>query len=86
MNSFYKYCDALVTFPDPKHGPRVDTVVVGDERLTRQECMERWTKRCRVGSQCDAPTQEGAGSDKSSSAARSEPDELVSVVDTNTTD
>lgn len=69
MSSFFRYCDALTTFPDPKHGPHVDTLVVGDERLTREECMAKWSERCRAGVQSDASAQEGTGCDKSNAAS-----------------
>lgn len=71
MSSFYRYCDALTLFPHPKHGPHVDRIAVGDERLTRQECMAKWAERCRAGVEGDASAQEGNGSDKSGDGAAS---------------
>lgn len=78
MSSFYKYCDALATFPDSKHGPRVDTILIGDERVSRETCMDKWSEGCRTGIACDAPAQKGVGSNQNSrsgsSAAASELD------------
>jgi len=42
-SQYFQHCDALGRFPHPAHGPPEVPLLVGNERLTRAECFQKWT-------------------------------------------